>query len=321
MLYLSKADMEAVFTMRDAFDAVREAFSIYTAGRAQVPLRSSVDIATREAQVLFMPAFADDAVGVKVVGFYPSNAAIGKPVTPATMFLFDETTGELACVMDGTYLTQLRTAAAAGLATELLATPGARVAALIGLGGQAPCQLEALFQAAPGLEEVRLFDLDATRRTAFTEKYKREGVHLLPVNSADEAVSGAQLITTVTTATAPVFSFDALDKGVHVNAIGSYTHEMQELPEELVASCDLLVFDTVHGVMSESGDILKPLEKGLLAGKNLEIEMGHVIAGTHKRNAASDITVYKGVGSGVMDVVTAAALFKKACAAGVGTSI
>ncbi|NLT58214.1 MAG: ornithine cyclodeaminase family protein [Clostridiales bacterium] len=323
MRILTTQDMRQVFSMRDAFDAQREAFRIYTAGGAAVPLRSSVDVSGQEAQVLFMPAIAEEAgaLGVKIVGFFPHNPAQGRPVTPATMVLLDPGSGEVVCLMDGTYLTQLRTAAAAGLATELLAVKGARTAALIGLGGQGPCQFDALLEAAPTLEEVRVYDLDEAKRVDFAAQRTRRGLLVVPAASAEAAVSGAQIVTTVTTARQPLFSAEAVGPGTHVNAIGSYTPEMQELPEALVAGCDLLVFDTVHGVLSESGDILKPRARGLLEGKRLDLEMGHLIAGLCGRASAQDITVYKGVGSGVMDVVTARRIFERAERAGVGGSV
>lgn len=323
MYLLNSAQMRELCSMRDAIEAQREAFRLYTSGGAQVPLRSGVDLRREEAQLLFMPAAAEEAgaVGVKIVGFFPHNPQRGKPMTPATMLLMDPRSGELACVLDGTFLTQLRTAAAAGLATELLANKGAQTAALIGLGGQAPCQLEALLEAAPSLTEVRVYDMDAARRDNFAMQYSTPQCRLIPVASGDEAVRGAQIVTTVTTARAPLFSFESLSPGVHVNAIGSYTPEMQELPEELVVHCDLLVFDTAHGVLSESGDILKPKEKGLLEHRDLSIEMGHAVAGQAARGSERDITLYKGVGSGVMDVVAAAAIYQKARASGVGAQL
>ena len=313
MLLLNSAQMGELCSMRDAMEAQREAFRIYTAGGAQVPLRSAVELPAQQAQLLFMPAAAEEAgaVGIKIVGFFPKNPERGQPMTPATMLLLDPETGALRCVLDGTALTQLRTAAAAGLATELLANPGAQTAALIGLGGQAPRQLEALLTAAPTLREVRVYDIDADRREAFAAQHA-DRCRLIPVESGDDAVRGAQIVTTVTTATAPLFSFESLSPGVHVNAIGSYTPEMQELPEELVIRCDLLVFDTVHGVMSESGDILRPQAKGLLEHKGLDVEMGHLIAGQVGRKREADITLYKSVGSGVMDVVAAGKIYEKA---------
>ena len=266
-----------------------------------------------------MPALAGDALGIKIVSTYPDNPVRGKPVTPACMLVMDASTGEACCLMDGTYLTQLRTAAGAGLATEVLAAPGARVGALIGLGGQAPCQFDAMLEAAPTLREVRVFDIDENRRAAFAaQRDGAGGVRVVAAQSADEAVRGANIVTTVTTSRKPVFSADSIQKGCHVNAIGSYTPEMQELPPELVAGCDLLVLDTADGVLHESGDILKPLEAGLLEGKKIDTEMGHILLGGHGRLKDDDVTLYKSTGSGVMDVVTAAAIFRRAQQMGVG---
>ncbi len=322
MLYLTKSDMQKVLSMRDAFEALREAFMLYSSGKTTVPLRSIVNVPRHNGQALFMPALAGDALGIKIVSTYPDNPKAGKPVTPACMVVMDAQSGEVSCLMDGTYLTQLRTAAGAGLATELLAAPGARVGALIGLGGQAPCQFDALLEGAPTLEEVRVFDVDESRRAAFAaERDGKGGVRVIPVGSGDEAVRGAQVVTTVTTARSPVFSADSVAKGCHVNAIGSYTPEMQELPPALVVSCDLLVLDTADGVLHESGDILKPLEDGLLESKKIDTEIGHILLGTPGRQRAADVTLYKSTGSGVMDVVTAAAIYRRAQQAGIGVHL
>ncbi|MPM43986.1 Delta(1)-pyrroline-2-carboxylate reductase [bioreactor metagenome] len=320
MLYLTKQDMINVFSMADAFEAVSKAFAMYTSGEAEVPLRTGIHTRKVEGDALFMPAMAGDALGVKIVSVFLSNLKIGKPATPATMVVMDASTGEVVCLMDGTYLTQIRTAAGAGLSMKLLANKGAKTGALIGLGGQAHCQLLAMLEGAPTLTEVRVFDVDPARREAFAKEH--EGlVKISPASSADEAVTDADIITTVTTAKKPVFKAQSVKRGAHVCGIGSYTPEMQEMPEELVTGCDLLVFDTVDGVMSEAGDILTPLGKGLFAGRELNIEMGHVVLGKYRRQSKDWITVYKAVGSGVMDVVAAAAIYERAKAAGVGQFI
>ncbi len=199
MLYLTKQDMINVFSMADAFDAMAKAFSMYSSGEAEVPLRTGIQTKKVKGDALFMPALAGDALGIKIVCVFPGNIALGKPATPATMVVMDATTGEVVCLMDGTYLTQIRTAAGAGLAIKLLANKGAKTGALIGLGGQAHCQLLAMLEGATDLTEVRVFDVDPARREAFAKEH--EGlVTIRPVVSADEAVTGADVITTVTTA-------------------------------------------------------------------------------------------------------------------------
>ncbi|HWP79010.1 MAG TPA: hypothetical protein VN446_00055 [Candidatus Acidoferrum sp.] len=317
MLYLTKEDMIKVFSMADAFDAMAKAFAMYSSGEADVPLRTGIGTKKVKGDALFMPALAGDALGVKIVSVFPGNAALGKPATPATMVVMDASTGEVVCLMDGTYLTQIRTAAGAGLAIKLLANKGAKTGALLGLGGQAHCQLLAMLEGAPTLTEVRVFDIDPARREAFAKEHE-ELVAIRPAATADEAVEGADVVTTVTTAKKPVFKAESVKKGAHVGGIGSFTPEMQEMPEALVTGCDLLVFDTADGVMSEAGDILTPKNKGLFAGRSLDVEMGHVVMGKYRRESQDWVTVYKAVGSGVMDVVAAAAIYERAKAIGAG---
>ncbi|MBQ3076895.1 MAG: ornithine cyclodeaminase family protein [Clostridia bacterium] len=321
MLYLTREEMQAVCPMGDAFTALEEAFTLYVKGEADVPLRVGIDVPAHNGQALFMPARAGDALGIKIVSTYPDNPKAGLPVTPATMLVIDSATGIVSAMMDGTYLTSLRTAAGAGVATRLLAPEGATVGALIGLGGQGPCQFDALVEAVPTLKEIRVYDMDAARREAFAkERDGKHGIAVIPVDSGDEAVRGAQVVTTVTTARAPVFSYEAVTAPCHINAIGSYTPEMQELPPELVANCDLLALDTADGVLNESGDILKPLKAGLLEGKKIDTEIGTLLLERHKRGAG-DITVYKSTGSGVMDTVSATFIVEKALEKGLGTQI
>ncbi len=320
MLYLSRADMEKVFSMKDAFDSVQKAFEIYTAGGSNVPLRTVIRSGEAEGAGLFMPAIAGDAFGIKIVATFPNNPKLGKPTTPATMIVMNAVSGEVAAVMDGTHLTNMRTAAGAGLAAKLLARKDSKIGALIGLGGQAQCQLEAMLEACPTIEEVRVFDVSEERKASFA----KDNMHLakmVPVASGDEAVTGADVITTATTSKGNVFSAENIKKGAHVAGIGSFTPEMHELPEGVVAGCDLLVFDTADGVLSEAGDILTPKAKGLLDDKDLTIEMGHLIAGKVGRKSDDEITLYKGVGSGVMDIVAANEIYKKAIEMGIGVKL
>ncbi|MBQ6000662.1 MAG: ornithine cyclodeaminase family protein [Clostridia bacterium] len=323
MLYLTREDMQRVMSMEEAIGALESAFRLYSSGQAVVPLRTMVDVPKHNGQAIFMPALAGDALGIKIVSTYPDNPKAGKPVTPACMVMLDEKTGEVSCLMDGTYLTQLRTAAGAGAAMRALAAKGAVVGALIGLGGQSACQFEALCVAVPTLREIRVFDIDPQRRAAFAaERDGVNGLRVLPVASGDEAVEGADVVTTVTTSRKPVFSFASVKKGCHINAIGSYTPEMQELPPELVAGCDLIVLDTADGVLHESGDLLKPLAQGLLEGKKIDTELGHVLLGEAVgRTSPEQITLYKSTGSGVMDAVCASAIMQRARQAGVGVRI
>jgi ornithine cyclodeaminase len=166
VLLLDRKAICSVFTMRDAIEADKRAFVLHSERRTQVPLRSTLDVGKGKGQCLFMPAYAEEVeqAGVKIVSVFPGNAQKGKPVVPATMILLDGETGEVDALLDGTVLTQMRTAAISGAATELLARPDASTAALFGTGGQAEAQLEALLTVR-ALKKVFVFDVRGTHGT------------------------------------------------------------------------------------------------------------------------------------------------------------
>ena len=166
MLILSEEDIRGCFGMDDAIDAVAEAFESFSAGGAEVPLRTVQPIPGRDGNMIVMPGYVGgdaqraagtDSMGVKTLGFFEGNRKLGLPTIPATMLVMDPATGMPAALLNGTYLTQLRTAAASGAATRLLARDGARTGALFGCGGQAACQLEALL-ATRDLDVVYVID-------------------------------------------------------------------------------------------------------------------------------------------------------------------
>jgi ornithine cyclodeaminase len=324
MLILSKDDIKKVFTMKDAVDSVKEAFSVYSEGKSVVPLRVNIDVPKQGGQSLFMPGYVEDldSIGIKIVSVFPKNAEKGKPVVPAQMLLLDGTTGEVCCIMEGTYLTQLRTGAASGAASDVLAIKDAKVAALFGAGGQAICQLEALL-AVRKLQKIKVYSRDSHKLADFVKKanleLKNYGVEIVSAKSAEEAVKDADIITAVTTATKPVFSGNLVKKGAHINGVGSYTRDMQELDEYIVKNADKVFVDSKEAVLAESGDFIKPMEKGLIDERRINGELGEVIFGRVKgRENDDEITLFKTVGVAVQDVVTAYKIYKKALEKGIG---
>lgn len=223
--------------MRDAIEADKEALEIYSEGKAKVPLRTNIDIDEKNGQNLYMPAYVGGnqaAAGLKIVSVYPDNISKGLPSVPATVITLDADTGELGAVIEGTYLTQLRTGAVQGAATELLARKDAKVGALIGTGGQAATQLEAMIEVRD-LEEIRIFDIDFSRAKKFAElmadKFNK---NIYPCQTAKECVENADIITTVTTSKRATFNDEWIKPGAHINGIGAYTPEMCEIPCETI---------------------------------------------------------------------------------------
>ena len=325
MLLLNKKDMQKVFTMREAVAADKQAFRIYSAGGSVVPLRGNIGVPAYEGQTLFMPGYVRDldSLGVKVVSVFPRNSEKGLPSVPATMVLIDGTSGQVCCLLDGTYLTQLRTGAAAGAATDLLARQDAHIGALIGTGGQAAAQLEAMLSVRK-LREVRIAGRDQEHTRSFVRQRQAEfvnfGTVLRAVETPEEAVTGADIITAVTTSNRPVFDGRLVKAGAHINGVGSYLPDMQELDEFILKRADKIFFDSQEAVLSEAGDLIIPLSRGTISAHKFSGEIGRVVSGDLPgRETPEEITLFKTVGIAVLDIVTAQLIYQKAVELGIGS--
>lgn len=325
MLVLTKEQIMESFSMREAIDACKESLKLYSEQKASVPLRTNINIAKQEGQSLYMPAYVegqDEALGVKIVSVYPNNIEKNIPSVPATMVTLDAETGMVSAILDGTYLTQLRTGAVQGAATELLSRKDSKIGALIGTGGQAECQLWAMLTARE-LEEVRIFDIDFERATAFAKemeaKYK---VKMTPTKTSEECVTNADIITSVTTSKRPTFSAEWIKEGAHINGVGAYTKEMCEIPKEIIKKANTVIFDTIDGVMQEAGDFIQPIESGYLTEDHYRGELGQLVLGSiDGRVTAEETTIFKTVGSAVLDVYVADQIVRKAKAKQIGQEI
>ena len=325
MLLLSKEDIDQVFTMRDAIDGVKKAFELMCEGKCDAPLRTNIQVPAYDASILAMPAYIRDldAMSIKVISLFPHNIEKGLPSSPAQVMLFDGTTGLVCAMMDGTYVTQLRTGAASGAAFELLAKKDCSIGALIGTGGQAEKQLEAMLTARK-LKEVRVFDMDAARAKAFAEKMQVKlagfGAKIVAAASSGEAVADADLLITVTPSRTPVFSAADIKSGATISCVGAYQPFMQEMDPQILVRASKLFFDNRDAVLSESGDILKPLEEGLITEADFTGDLGEVSLGkVTGRENDDEIIVFETVGVAAQDLVTAKTIYDRAMAKGVGT--
>ncbi|MGB9839776.1 ornithine cyclodeaminase family protein [Thermovenabulum sp.] len=327
MLILSAEDMKKVLTMNEAIEAVKKAYITLAQGNCVVPLRTNIAAKKYNGQILFMPSYVEgvDFAGVKIVSVYPENINKGLPSVPATMILVDGSTGIVNAIMDGTYLTRMRTGAASGVATEILARKDAKKALLFGTGGQAQTQLWALL-CVRKLEEVYVFDIDFNRAKQFAEKmndtFNDYGAKITAVENSEDVLPEVDIITTATTSKKPVFNGNLIKKGVHINGIGAYTPEMQEIPEEAVLKADKIYVDSLEACMAEAGDLIIPINKGVINKEKITGEIGKLLTGELPgRTSESEITMFKSVGLAVQDVVTAAKIYEKALELGLGKNI
>ena len=328
ILILKESDISSMITMSDIIEADKEALSIYSSQKSNIPLRSNLDIPEYKGQCLFMNGYAAPAkaLGVKIVSVYPENINKNLTSVPATMVLVDAETGMVNSLIDGTYLTRLRTGAISGLATDILARKDSKIFALFGTGGQAVTQLEAVLTVRK-IEEVRVFDLFKDRAQEFAKKMsekfsKKFNVKIIAAESSDKAVENADIITTVTTSKKPVFDASKVKKNAHINGVGSYTPEMQEIPGDILVMANKIFVDTRDGAVNESGDLIKPIQSGLIKKEKINGELGEVINGVMKgRENDDEMTFFKTTGSAVLDLVAAQKIYEMAKARKVGQMV
>lgn len=314
---LSEAEMRRLVDMPAAIQAMRSAFTQLWDGRAEVPLRTPVD--SGGVTTLLMPGFLPEpgVLGAKLVAVAPGNPEVGLPVISAVVLLADARTGEVRALLSGSWLTALRTGAASGLATDLLARDDSRVLAVFGAGVQARTQIDAVRAVRP-IDEVRI--VARSEASAMRLAAELPDVDARPVADAGEAARGADVVVTATDSRVPVFPDPAISEGTHVNAVGGFRTDMQELPSALLARSRVVV-DQVAAALEEAGDIVIPLEAGGIAAEDL-IELGALVAGAAEgRRSRSEVTVFKSVGSAAQDLAVGALALERAEVEGVGTLV
>ncbi len=324
MLLLSWEDIQKVITMPDVIEAVKQAFKMVVDNTVDIPLRTVIG-GKYDGAFLFMPAYAPeiDAAAVKVINIFPHNIDNGLMTSPAQILLIDGKTGYIIALLDGTYVTQLRTGASSGAAFDLLAKKDCRKGALIGTGGQAATQLEAML-CARKLEQVKIYDLNAERCQTFVSRMQEElasyGVPFLAAENSDDCIDDADLIITVTPSAKPVFDGTKVKAGATISAVGTYEPHKHELDPAVLPRASKIICDSVDAALSETGDLLIPLADGLITREDIQGSLGDVINGTIAgRKSVDEIIVYETVGVAAQDLVTAKVIYDKALAAGVGT--
>jgi len=323
---LSQNDVRRAVSMAQAIVIVKGAFAQLSAGQAVVPIRTQLAVARHDGFTLFMPAYLQesDDLGLKIVSVFPRNLERGLPTIHALVVVVDAGTGCPVAVMDGTYLTALRTGAASGAATDLLARTNARGAAVFGSGAQGRTQLEAVCQVRD-IEKTWVYDVNREAAEKYAEEMRERGgripSNIVVASSSREAVREADVICTATTARTPVFADADLKPGVHINAVGAFTPEMQEVPEETIQRARLVV-DSREACWAEAGDLLIPRRKGLISENDIYAELGEIAAGTKRgRESDEEITFFKSVGNAVQDVSVARKVLEEAGRLGLGLEV
>ncbi|MEW6567821.1 MAG: ornithine cyclodeaminase family protein [Chloroflexota bacterium] len=319
---LTADDVRRALPMVEAIAAVKQAFAQLSQGQAEVPLRSRLAVESRQSVVLFMPAYLKQTedLAVKIVSVFPHNSTQGFPTIHALVVVVDPTTGRPAALLEGAALTAIRTGAASGAATDLLARPDATVAAIFGSGAQARTQLEAVCTVRT-IRQVQVYGIDADSVRQFVSDMAGHGPiphDVRPASTPAEAVEEADIVCTATTSSTPVFDGRLLRPGTHVNAIGSYTPAMQEVDAETLRR-SLVVVDSRSAVLAESGDLMIPIQRGEFSPEGIHAELGEIVAGIRPGRTSTDqITFFKSVGNAVQDAAAARMALERAARSGLG---
>jgi thiomorpholine-carboxylate dehydrogenase len=287
-MHLDEENVRAVLHWDALIAAMEMALAAFSGGRVLRPVRNMLTIEEGRRYLGIMPAVAEDAMGLKLVSFYPANAGTGVPTHMAMVLLFRPDTGEPLAVMDGRLITEMRTAAVSAAVTRHLASPDSRVLALLGSGVQAKAHLEALAQVRE-FEEVRVWSRTPEHAKRFAEAHGAQAM------DAEAAVRGADVVVTATNALEPILKGAQLKGGAHVNAVGSPRPTWRELDDEAMAK--VLVVDSREAVLKESGDVI-------LSKAPIYAEVGEIFAGA-KPSPEAETTVFKSVGIAVEDIAAA----------------
>lgn len=317
-LWLSESDVRACLTMSAVMDAMERALPAFSARSVVQPVRTALEMRDRTFFAV-MPGFdaGQQILGAKLVTVVPANAERGLATHLASISLFDAETGELAAVMDGRLITEMRTAAASALSVKYLARSGARTAAILGSGVQARSHVEA-FGLAAGFEEIRAWSPTAAHLCRFVEEI---GAPVRMAASAEEAVHGADVVVLATTSVTPVMDDGWVSPGAHIIALGACRPTQREIAPETIARARLFV-DSRDAALRESGDVVMGIAEGRWAAEHITGELGDVIAGREVgRRTADEITVFKSLGLAIEDLASAAVALKAAQAAGLGLEV
>jgi len=323
MLALSEKEVRGLLDIEELIDVLEQAHLQFSTGRAVMPVRLVVPLPQIKGRLTSMPAYLSEgnSLGMKVVTYFQDNPGQGLPAILATIALYSTETGKLLVLMDGSYITAIRTACASAVATKALANPETPVLGVLGAGTQARAHIRALCKVRK-ITGVKVYSQSGKSAELLKKELESEvRIEIEPVSTAIEAVRAADLLATVTTAKEPILSADWLKPGVHINAVGSHRPDIREIDGATIKRAKLVV-DSREAIKSECGDILLAIREGAIAEDHVTAEIGEVLAGSKPgRVSTEEITLYKSVGIALQDVATAQLVYRKALDHKVGTIV
>jgi alanine dehydrogenase len=321
ILWLNRNEVESLLDMKGALKVVEEAFRQHGLKKVQMPSKLYLYFKNHNGDLRTMPAYLEeqDITGVKIVNVHPDNPKKGLPTVMALVILNSTETGAPIAVMDGTYLTDMRTGAAGGVAVKYLARRNAKTVGFVGTGNQARTQLLAINEIID-IDEVKATSTSEKHALAFKEEMeKRISCEITPKKSIRE-VCDCDILVTTTPSREPIVMNEWIAEGTHINAIGADAPGKEELDPKILKRAKVVVDDLPQA--SHSGEVNVPLAKGLIMEKDIFGELGEVITGKKRaRTRDSDITVFDSTGLAIQDVATANLVYQKAVKGKIGIKL
>jgi ornithine cyclodeaminase/alanine dehydrogenase-like protein (mu-crystallin family) len=322
ILLLSHDEVERLLPVRECVAVMEEALTALARGSMHQPLRMVVRPEETEGLLALMPSYRSGeraAYGLKAICVFHENPSRGLDAHQGCVMLFSGETGELLAVMNASAITAVRTAAVSGAATRRLAREDARELALVGSGVQARAHLAAM-ASVRDIRRARVVSLHFEHARKFAEELSADyPFPVEPFESAEEAVRGADIIVTATTAREPVLRREWVAHGAHINAVGTYSPDAREIDTATVAAASLFV-DRRESALSEAGDYRLAAREGAIGPEHIRAELGEVLACTHPgRTSPDEITLFKSLGLAVEDLAAAEYLYTRAQTKAVGT--
>jgi ornithine cyclodeaminase/alanine dehydrogenase len=322
MRIINAGEIRRHYSMRQAIDAMTRAFTALSSGECHIPMRVVTRLPADDLLMLYKPAYVgrDKQVTVKFITQREKTMIPGIPAIQGIIMVLNSVTGEIQSIMDGEYITALRTGAASGLATRLFAGGDAHTVALFGCGAQGKTQLEAVL-CERTIKRIMVYDRDRERAARFIEDLNEDTSAEIEFCEDTSLLIDADIICTATNATAPLFKREDVKKGAHINAIGSFQPHMQELDPRLIHDARIFL-DSTGPCLTESGDLIKPLREGIINESHIAGEIGDFLLNRIRGRESDDqITLFKSVGVAIQDYVVATDVYNLSLEKGFGTEI
>jgi len=319
---IKAGEIKQYYSMKQAIHAMERAFTALSSGECYVPDRIVTGLPANELLMLFKPAFVekDKRVTIKFLTQRESGLIPGIPTIQGIVLVIDSLTGEILSIMDGEYLTALRTGAASGLATRCFARKDARNLALFGCGTQGRTQLEAVL-CEQDIKRIMVFDTNKELAHQFVSEMEKKFNVEMVLSSDTRQLKEVDIICTATNATAPLFKREEVKKGVHINAIGSFQPHMQELDPVIIRDARVFL-DKAEVCLKESGDLIKPILEGIISENHFAGEIGDFLLNRISgRESEEQITLFKSVGVAIQDYTVATDIYNYALEQGFGQEI